>query len=287
MPYPPLYCSVWSRRRSAGRALCSLPATTPFGPTAKAARLASRSTMSGSNLRKAASTWPSVAEAGCVRRFPFASRVPTLANSRREHSAQSLAAHGYSVVTPEVTIVDLGTSFRVNVGDEGRMSCHVTDGRVKLDRRGTTQPIKLSAGNVARLADPDDEIAILERSLLDATANIQFVAEHRPSLGYNAYDRDDEISVFLETQSLRLSEEIRVNMNQAGRHDHVNSVRGKIATGTSVDCYLVHCAPQRKRHIVEGQITSSRANYWSHLRLRSAQFHQQGPWSELDAEMSA
>lgn len=164
-------------------------------------------------------------------------------------------AEGFVVSTPEVTIVDLGTSFRVNSGAEGRMNCHVTEGRVKLARHGRSQSLTLEAGNVASLNDPAEEISIEIQPKVIAASDVHFVAEHPPSLGYKAYVRDDEIAVFLESQRLVLSQNLRVNVMQPGLHNQLNSLVGQIDAGTMVDCYLVHCAPQRQRHVVEGRIT--------------------------------
>ncbi len=49
-------------------------------------------------------------------------------------------AAGFTVTTPSAVLVDLGTEFAVQVGDEGHTEVHVFDGRVRVERLDRERP---------------------------------------------------------------------------------------------------------------------------------------------------
>ena len=60
-------------------------------------------------------------------------------------------AHGFRAVTPDLTVVDLGTEFALSVPQAGATEVHVFRGAVELPRPDRKQPLKLVAGEAARV----------------------------------------------------------------------------------------------------------------------------------------
>jgi hypothetical protein len=168
------------------------------------------------------------------------------------HCYVPAGAGGFVVKAPGGSIVDLGTSFRVAIGDDRQSSVHVTTGRVRLDSKvGTTMDLR--AGERAILS-ADGEIEATPPTKLRVSGNFELVAEHPLSLGYNAFDRDNVARVFLERSGLRLNHELRLDLARSGRQTQLQGATETLAVGERVDVYLVHCAPASMRHEVRGAI---------------------------------
>ncbi len=164
------------------------------------------------------------------------------------------AATGFTVETPRANVVDLGTGFRLSVAERGDLQLHVTEGKVRLDQRqGPAESLSLDAGQVATV-DPQGRVTVEDAPSVAGSPSVRFLSQHAPSLGYKAFVHDDQLFVFLESHRLRLSREVRLNLTQPGRHDQLTGRQGHAAAGELVSSYLVHCSPQRRRHIVEGTI---------------------------------
>lgn len=164
-------------------------------------------------------------------------------------------ATGFTVNTPTAAVVDLGTGYRLQVSKAGGLNLHVTEGKVRLEPSQTgTEELELSAGQIAINHQLDEPFSISEDASITGSKNVAFYAQHPTSLGYNAFDHDDQLAVFLESHAIRLTEEIRLNVSKPGKHDQLNGTAETIPEGRLVSSYLVHCAPVRLRHIVEGKI---------------------------------
>lgn len=164
-------------------------------------------------------------------------------------------AHGFTVDTPHVRVTDLGTSFKVRVDELGLLDCHVTEGEVRLRKNKTGQRLLAQAGDICALTDLDQPMTTSNSLRLRCSSGVKTSAVHPPSLGYNAFDHDDLIYVFLESHHVRLSEDLRVNVREPGSHTRLDASAGSLSAGSLVDCYLIHCAPVRRRHIVGGRIS--------------------------------
>jgi hypothetical protein len=71
-------------------------------------------------------------------------------------------AIGFTVVTPDMRIIDLGTSFGVRIGDDASTEVHVFDGEVDLvDTEGKSrQPNRLLEGQALRLLSRGELVSI-------------------------------------------------------------------------------------------------------------------------------
>lgn len=68
---------------------------------------------------------------------------------------KSAQAYGFSIHTPTMTVVDLGTEFALAVDDSGRTETHVFQGRVEtrlmVDGRGAGDILRVDAGQAVRV----------------------------------------------------------------------------------------------------------------------------------------
>lgn len=161
-------------------------------------------------------------------------------------------AGDFVVRAPGGDIVDLGTSFRVSIGEDLTSSVHVTTGRIRLDSKvGTTMDLR--AGERAILS-ANGELEATPPAKLRVSGNFELVAEHPLSLGYNAYDRDNVARVFLERSDLRLNHDLRLDLARSGRQTQLHGAAETLPLGSHFDVYLVHCAPASIRHEVRGAI---------------------------------
>lgn len=165
------------------------------------------------------------------------------------------SASGFRLKTPDYTVVDIGTGFRVSATESGASHLHVTEGRVEVYPGGSPEPLRLSAGQLASAAGPGTPLSVVDRVDPVCSESAEYEAEHPASLAYNAYDHDDRIKVFLESYRRELSGVVRLNCTESGRHDRFDGVAARIEPGEVASTYLVHSAPTRRRHIVEGKIT--------------------------------
>lgn len=164
-------------------------------------------------------------------------------------------AAGFVVDTPAARITDLGTGFRAGVSDTGALELQVTEGRVRLGSKSTGEEVELDAGQIAEVAEASAPIEVRGAAPTAVSNTVRFLEEHPQSLRYRAFDRDDSIAVFLEASRVELRRDLRLNVGSPGRHERFTGGLERLRAGDVVACYLVHCAPERRRHVVEGQMT--------------------------------
>lgn len=164
------------------------------------------------------------------------------------------SAHGFTVLNRVARIIDLGTGYRAVADLDGTLSVHVTQGSVRVDPvQG--EAISLEAGGIVAVPNGSGPRTI------DATrqrprfgGQFRFSDEHPESLGYGAFVNNGVAHAFLESHAVRLQDDLRVDLFDAGRHRDFQPQRKAIGAGTVIDCYLIHCAPQQRRHEVKGSI---------------------------------
>ena len=167
-------------------------------------------------------------------------------------------AHGFTFETQSASIVDLGTGYRLQAEQQGRVDVHVTDGQVQIVPLATQQAagkVTLSAGQAASVDGEEGTIALVPMPSLKTSTGIKYYDEHCASLGYRSFVHDDQIAVFLESRRIRLPLDVRLNIAKTGKHDQVSGIEGHAKAGQLVSSYLIHSAPVRWRHVLEEQIT--------------------------------
>lgn len=175
------------------------------------------------------------------------------------------AAIGFRVQSPDLTVVDLGTGFELNVdaphaGGSGTSRVHVVEGRVQLEPNSTESTVELVAGqraNYMRNATAGQKLQVLDAKKVDprTKGSLSFNAEHPVSLGYKAYLNDATVHVFLERSYFDLPHEVRVNHTRPGKYHSLEVPRSVIPAGTCVHSYLLHFSPESRRKKVQGSVT--------------------------------
>ncbi|QDU88797.1 FecR protein [Pirellulimonas nuda] len=159
------------------------------------------------------------------------------------------SAHGFQLLSPAATIIDLGTGYRAVVSEGGGLSVQVTQGKVRVEP-AQGPPLELRPGQFAALgagAQPSP-------SKPSVSGQLRFLDEHVESLGYDAFIHDNVAYVFLESHAVRLPYELRLDVARPGRHVDLMSSNDKALEGDVVDCYLLHSAPRSARHDVSGTV---------------------------------
>lgn len=167
------------------------------------------------------------------------------------------AARGFSVDTPTMRVVDLGTSFRVEIDDAGTTNLHVLEGVVEATGPRRRDAIRLVAGEMAVAASGPE--AILETygkgsAPVRTSPRVAYRAKHPPALGPHGFRGDNRAYVFLERSQLALPYDVTVNCVTTGQHLRFNDTEGIVPVGERVDCFVIHSAPATGRHLVEGRI---------------------------------
>ncbi|MAT73232.1 MAG: hypothetical protein CMJ58_27420 [Planctomycetaceae bacterium] len=168
-----------------------------------------------------------------------------------------VAARGFIVNTPTMHVVDLGTSFRVEVDDDGTTNLHVLEGVVEAAALSDDRATRLGAGEIAVVAAGGEsglQASGRESAFVRTSPRIAFRAKHPPALGPTGFRGDNRAYVFLERCNFTLPYDLSVNCATTGRHVQFGDIDGRLPAGERVDCYLIHSAPARKRHAVEGTV---------------------------------
>lgn len=165
------------------------------------------------------------------------------------------SAHNFLLASRCGNIVDLGTGFRAVSTAGGSLSVHVTRGAVRIDLLSGVS-LQLKAGQLAEIKS-SGQASLLSNSrrMPTVSGQFRFRQEHPESLGYNAFVHDDMAHVFLESHSVCLPYDLRLDVAGTGSYTSFLGSERVIPEGTVVDCYLIHCAPRRARHEVIGTVT--------------------------------
>ncbi len=165
------------------------------------------------------------------------------------------SAHGFLLDSPNARVVDLGTGFRAVALEVGTLSVHVTQGAVRIDPSGG-ESLHLPAGQLAKVSS-DGRAKVLKgpRQKPSVSGQFRFRDEHPKSLGYDDFVHDELAYAFLESHAVRVPYDLRLDLAETGTHTSFIGSPRVIPEGTIVDCYLIHCAPKRKRHEVKGSVT--------------------------------
>lgn len=160
-------------------------------------------------------------------------------------------AQGFALANRLGTIVDLGTGYRAVAIDQGPLSVHVTQGSVRIESLAGER-LDMAVGEVAMVRS-DGLLAPTSLRAPIVKGNLRFLADHPDSLGYDAFMQDGVAFAFLESHAVRLRHDLRVDLSAPGRHAKLSGGKS-IPAGSTVDCYLIHCAPTSERHEVRGSI---------------------------------
>lgn len=187
------------------------------------------------------------------------------------------SGHGFTVETQSGRIVDLGTSFSVNVGADSNTEVKVYRGKVQVAGATETQTARELTANEAVEIDSiskslhprdytsSDFIPLIARdySLHDCSDNVVF-QEHLPDQiargEFQLLERDGTVFMFPERQGILLSRNLSVSISQPGSYwsyDQIETETDLIPRGMKIDCYRIYYDPASNENDflkVEGMI---------------------------------
>ncbi len=165
---------------------------------------------------------------------------------------------GFTLETPAETIVDLGTSFGVDVANDGATSIAVFEGEVELrGQQHDSGPQQLSAGTSVRVAGSSDapsEIPYEVRDYLptwqtsfgvEAVEGAMRVAEpNERAMPGKVVDRD-RLLIFPERESVQLPAGFVMSATEPGAYHIPKGLKQQVALSlpVMVDSYLVQFNP--------------------------------------------
>ncbi|QDT95343.1 FecR domain-containing protein [Gimesia aquarii] len=172
------------------------------------------------------------------------------------------SGHGFEVETLAGRIVDLGTSFSVNVIENQNTEINVFRGKVVVGdvNSSSIQEIKtneaiqidsLTKKIVTRPYSSSDFIPLISRDypVLNFSKSIIFqekIPDSVASGSFQVIERDNHIFLFPETRNVKLHSDLNVSISQPGRYwsyEQIEKETDLIPRGTQVDCYRLYYDP--------------------------------------------
>ncbi|MBI1372362.1 MAG: hypothetical protein GC159_06320 [Phycisphaera sp.] len=183
-------------------------------------------------------------------------------------------AKGFTVTTPEMKVVDLGTRFVVHVSDDGQTEVHVLKGHVEaqaITRDGVVfarrslnagQAVS-SAGSTDRLADvafaPDRYLWPSDADTPKLSGEARLLAAPPVTSAMDALN-SSEMLLFRERTGVEPDETISVTFFGPGRHNvETSRKKGIKPRGARYDAYLLHLdRPGRDKRLTHATVTFPR-----------------------------
>ncbi len=172
-------------------------------------------------------------------------------------------AAGFAVDTARFSIVDLGTDFRVHAArqDAGEVEAtvFVKRGRVRVEDRADDATVEVVQGEVLRGKSASDwQVMQVQKLAPKTTRGTTFHEKHVDSLGFGAFNRNNEVALFLESCHTTLPFDVTLDIGVSGRYSDFHAQETRLSEGTVVDSYLLHYAPESGRTVVKGTLRFTR-----------------------------
>ncbi|MEM7454319.1 MAG: FecR domain-containing protein [Planctomycetota bacterium] len=180
-------------------------------------------------------------------------------------------AEGFRVDTPSARVIDLGTSFGVNVGAEGVADILVFDGQVEVVSSNTDSEMRIGEGESVRFTSngamqkTEFNVRRFERMWSIASGISSASSSFRLTPPWprrvRLRESDDEIFLLPEGYVIDLESPLAVNVSKPGEYDATDQLTpAEIATGERVRTYLLHFSPEERSgreapNSVSGSIT--------------------------------
>ena len=197
------------------------------------------------------------------------------------------SATGFSVETPSIEVVDLGTAFGIAVADDGLTDVSVFEGEVEVNSRNkkdkTSDRRRVTEGQAIRSTHQSDLIEAVEietepyeqvwpinSGVLQTTGTMKFVSPG-PSFVPGRYEDKEHIIVFPERRGVLLDAPIPVDLVEPGEYALLpGHSRAELPSGLLVRSYLLQFnSGSRIKENVIGQITFDRPILGLVLRSRT------------------
>ncbi|MGI9474053.1 MAG: FecR domain-containing protein [Rubripirellula sp.] len=183
-------------------------------------------------------------------------------------------AEGFTVDTPSAQVIDLGTSFGIDIGADGFSKVTVFDGEVEIAPRDATEKRLLSEGESVRIGTnyeveditfdpkPFEKMWPTASGIAGSSESIRFVPPWPKQIRF--VQSDDQIFVRPEGHPVRLNTELMVNISEPGDYENLGDLSPSLLqSNTSVRSYILHFSPEsqlgrRRAKRVTGSITFAR-----------------------------
>lgn len=185
---------------------------------------------------------------------------------------------GFSIDTPSMKLIDLGTEFGLSTDPNGGSEVHVFKGAVEVrpldssDGQSQTSITLLTgqAGGFPMMESPVRQIAFnpkrfskawrVNSSVTSTSGAMHFVHPPPQSVVEGQTEANDLLLLFLEREDQTLPRGMAVSITQPGLYTTFNHHHACLPPGVTVDSYLVHFDPIGSKNnqppiIVEGSVT--------------------------------
>ena len=189
-------------------------------------------------------------------------------------------AEGFAVGTPSAQVIDLGTSFGIDLRNDGFSDVSVFDGKVEVATRNTTQPDTdkkrlLTEGESVRIGTdyevhdisldpkPFEKMWPFASGIVSSTETIAFVPPWPRRIRF--VQSDYQIFVRPEGHRVQLETELNVNISEPGDYAPLGDLSPVILqTKATVRSYILHFSPKtqlgpKRAKRVAGSITFDRS----------------------------
>ena len=183
---------------------------------------------------------------------------------------------GFSVLTPTLNILDLGTQFGVRVDAIGNTTVHVFRGEVEtqtLEKQANLREKQLltmaqaakfnQRGKLVSWVDPDYEgFSGANQGLagvISTGKHVRILSRVPNSLEQGSIESNSHVFLVQERQNVVLTEDTIISSLRS-RGSHTGSYRSKavLPAGTKVDSYLLHFDPSESQQLLDGSICFDR-----------------------------
>lgn len=178
------------------------------------------------------------------------------------------SGHGFTVDTHAGRIIDLGTSFSVNVGGERNAEVNVYRGKVRVANSNDANLSHEVRANEAVRIDSvtrdiqtkdytsSEFIPLIKRDypVLNFSDTVVFQEQLPPEVALGSFqvlERDKTVFLFPEKRDIQLQSDLAVSIAQPGRYwsyDQIETDSDVIPRGMKVDCYRVYYDPQSNQN---------------------------------------
>lgn len=183
-------------------------------------------------------------------------------------------AEGFTVDTPSVQVIDLGTSFGIDIGGDGFSNVCVFEGEVEISPQDTTKKRLLSEGESVRVGTdyavedivfdgkPFEKMWPTASGIAGSSESMHFVPPWPKQIRF--IQSDDQIFVRAEASAVRLKTELNVSISQPSECTKVDDLTpATLQARQSVRSYILHYSPKtqlgsKRAKRISGSITFDR-----------------------------
>ncbi|MEO1524891.1 MAG: FecR domain-containing protein [Planctomycetota bacterium] len=163
-------------------------------------------------------------------------------------------AEGFSVDTPTAKVVDLGTSFGIDLREDGFSNVAVFDGEVEVAIPDSEEKRLLTEGESVRIGrdsaiedvgfdpEPFGRLWPIASGIVASTENIQFVPPWPKQIRF--IESDDYIFTAPEGHSIRLATPLKLTIAEPGEYSQNDDLSpGEVPEGSYVRSFIFHYSP--------------------------------------------